>query len=117
LYTREDGKSSFECVKVELKDGRSSLFSSSRIQITALPPHYSPGWHNVRERTLVATIGGSGEMGTGDGQKLALKPGTLVLIEDTTGQGHWSSNGPDGRLAIMLPLAEGELLQHEAPSV
>jgi hypothetical protein len=107
LYTREDGKSSFERLRVELKEGRSSLFSSDRIQIAALAPHYSPGWHNVRERTLVATLSGSGEMESGDGQKIELKPGTLVLIEDTTGQGHWSGNGPQGRLMMLLPLPDG----------
>ena len=111
LYSRKDGISSFECLKVELKDGRSGLFSSDRIQIAALAPHYEVGWHNVRERTLVATIGGSGEMEAGDGQKLGLRPGTMVLIEDLTGQGHRSSNGPEGRLALFLTLPEDVSLQ------
>ena len=111
LYSRPDGVSSFECLKVELKDGRSALFSSDRIQIAELAPHYEVDWHNVRERTLVATIGGSGEMEAGDGQRIELKPGTMVLIEDLTGRGHRSSNGPEGRLALFLPLADDVSLQ------
>jgi hypothetical protein len=111
LYARPDGVSSFEQLDVELKEGRSSLFSSDRVQFTKLAPNYDTGWHNVSERTLVATIGGSGEMETGDGQKIELKPGTVVLIEDTTGHGHRSSNGPAGRLALFLPLAEGVSIQ------
>jgi hypothetical protein len=31
----------------------------------------------------------------------------MVLIEDTTGAGHRSSNGPEGRVALFVPLAEG----------
>jgi mannose-6-phosphate isomerase-like protein (cupin superfamily) len=107
LYPRPDGVSTFECLKVELKDGRSGVFASDHIQIAQLAPHYKVDWHNVSERTLVATIGGSGEMEAGDGQKIELKPGTMVLIEDLTGHGHRSSNGPDGRLALFLPIADG----------
>ncbi|HWC31134.1 MAG TPA: hypothetical protein VG845_13725 [Dehalococcoidia bacterium] len=108
LYPRPDGVSTFECLKVELKEGRSGAFASDRIQIAQLPPFYKVDWHNVRERTLVTTIGGSGEMEAGDGQKIELKPGTMVLIEDLTGDGHRSSNGPEGRLAIFVPLAADE---------
>jgi hypothetical protein len=111
LYPRQDGVSTFECLKIELRDGRSGLFSSDRIQIATLAPHYKVDWHNVRERTLVATIGGSGEMEAGDGQKIELKPGTIVLIEDLTGHGHRSSNGPEGRTALFMPLAEGVSIQ------
>jgi len=111
LFARADGVSSFEPIKVVLKDGRSSLFPSAGWQFTALAPNYDTGWHNVPARTLVTTIGGSGEMETGDGQKIDLKPGTIVLIEDTTGAGHRSSNGPEGRLALFLPLPEGVVLQ------
>ena len=111
LFARPDGVSSLERIKVELKNGRSSLFTSSGWQFTALAPDYETGWHNVPGRTLVTTIGGSGEMETGDGQRIDLKPGTVVLIEDTTGAGHRSSNGPEGRLALFLPLPADVALQ------
>jgi hypothetical protein len=107
LYARPDGITTFECLKVQLKEGRSGLFASERIQIARLAPHYQVDWHNVKERTLVATIGGWGEMEAGDGQKIELTPGTMVLIEDLTGHGHKSSNGPEGRLALFLPIADG----------
>lgn len=111
LYARPDGVSSLELMRVDLADGRSSPFVSERVQFAALAPHYDTGWHNVPERTLVLTVGGSGEMETGDGQKIELRPGTIVLIEDTTGAGHRSSNGPEGRVALFVPLAEGVSLQ------
>jgi hypothetical protein len=111
LYAKPDGVSSLELLEVDLGEGRSSSFASDRVQFAALAPHYETGWHNVRERTLVLTVGGSGEMETGDGQKIELKPGTIVLIEDMTGAGHRSSNGPEGRVALFVPLAEGVSLQ------
>ena len=111
LYARADGVSSLELLKVDLGDGRSNPFASNRVQFAALAPQYETGWHNVAERTLVLTVGGSGEMETGDGQKIELKPGTVVLIEDTTGAGHRSSNGPEGRVALFVTLAEGVSLQ------
>ena len=107
LYAQPDGVSSFELIRVDLGGGRSSPFASDRAQFVALAPHYDTGWHNVAERTLVVTVAGSGEMEAGDGQKIELKPGTIVLIEDTTGAGHRSSNGPEGRITLLLPLAEG----------
>lgn len=111
LYARPDGVSSLELLKVDLSNGRSTPFASDRAQFAALAPHYETGWHNVPERTLVLTVAGSGEMETGDGQKIELKPGTIVLIEDTTGAGHRSGNGPDGRTTLLVPLAEGVSLQ------
>jgi hypothetical protein len=111
LYARPDGVSSFELLNVDLGAGRSNPFASDQVQFAALAPHYDTGWHNVRERTLVLTIGGWAEMETGDGQKIELKPGTAVLIEDTTGAGHRSVNGPEGRVALFVTLAEGISLQ------
>jgi len=110
LYARPDGVSSLELLRIDLSAGKSNPFGSDRVQFAALAPHYETGWHNVPERTLVLTVGGSGEMETGDGQKIDLKPGTMVLIEDTAGAGHRSSNGPEGRVALFVPLAEGQSL-------
>ena len=107
LYARPDGVSSLELLKLDLGAGRTDPFASDRVQFAALAPHYETGWHNVAERTLVLTVGGSGEMEAGDGQKIDLRPGTMVLIEDTTGAGHRSSNGSEGRVALFVPLAEG----------
>lgn len=107
IYAGPDGVSRLESLTVELRNGRSTVFPTTGWQFAALAPHYETGWHIVPERTLVTTIGGSGEMETGDGQKIELKPGTTVLIEDISGAGHRSSNGPEGRLALFIPLPEG----------
>jgi quercetin dioxygenase-like cupin family protein len=56
---------------------------------------------------MIATISGEGELETGDGQKLTVKPGVITLIEDLTGKGHLTRNGPEGRLAVIMPLDDG----------
>jgi len=56
-------------------------------------------------RQMICTIEGEGEIETGDGQKLAVKPGVITLIEDLTGVGHITRIGPQGRLCVFMPLA------------
>jgi hypothetical protein len=55
---------------------------------------------------MIATIAGEGEIETGDGQELTVKPGVLTLIEDLTGKGHITRNGPQGRLCVFMPLKD-----------
>jgi hypothetical protein len=61
-------------------------------------------WHVGPRRQLIATIAGEGELETGDGQKLRVKRGVLTLIDDLTGKGHLTRNGPQGRLCVFMPL-------------
>ena len=63
------------------------------------------------QRRLIATIAGEGELETGDGQKLTVKPGVLTLIDDLTGKGHLTRNGPEGRLCVFMPLDAGTAVE------
>jgi hypothetical protein len=43
---------------------------------------------------------------------VAAGPGHINLIEDTTGKGHITRNfGPDDRIALTIPLADGVVIQ------
>lgn len=106
LFALPDGTSSMECIKVKLEGGRSSLFAGSGVQIVSMAANNEVAWHTGPRRQLIATIAGEGEIETGDGQKLTVKPGVLTLIEDLTGKGHITRNGPEGRLCVFMPLAE-----------
>jgi quercetin dioxygenase-like cupin family protein len=58
-------------------------------------------------RQYVITLSGRGEVDTGDGQKIAIGPGQIDLIEDTTGKGHITTNlGPEDRIVVTIPLAD-----------
>ena len=106
IFTLSDGRSSMECLKVKLEGGRSSLFAGTGVQIVSMSANNEVPWHTGPRPQLIATIGGEGGIETGDGQKLAVKPGVITLIEDLTGKGHITRNGPQGRLCVFMPLAE-----------
>jgi quercetin dioxygenase-like cupin family protein len=111
LFTLPDGTSSMQPVKVSLENGRSALIAGSGAQIVQMQPGTSVDWHVGPRRQLIATIAGEGELETGDGQKLTVKAGVLTLIEDLTGKGHLTRNGPQGRLCVFMPLAADAAVQ------
>jgi quercetin dioxygenase-like cupin family protein len=104
IFSLADGTSSMERIKVELPGGRSSLFAGTGVQIVSMAPSTSVDWHVGPRRQMIATVAGEGEIETGDGQILTVKPGVLTLIEDLTGKGHLTRNGPHGRLCVFMPL-------------
>ena len=53
------------------------------------------------------TLSGRGELEVADGKKVAVGPGHINLIEDTTGKGHITRNlGPEDRIVVTIPLAD-----------
>ena len=104
IFTLPDGKSSMERIKVALPNGRSTMFAGKGVQIVSMQASTDVNWHVGPRRQMIATIAGEGEIETGDGQKLVVKPGVLTLIEDLTGIGHITRNGPQGRLCVFMPL-------------
>lgn len=104
LFTMPDGTSSMEPVKVAIPGGRSKLLGGTGVQIVSMAGNNQSTWHVGPRRQLIATLTGEGELETGDGQKLTVKPGVITLIEDLTGKGHLTRNGPEGRLCVFMPL-------------
>ena len=104
LFTLPDGTSSMERIEVKLPGGRSPTFAGKGVQIVSMAPNNEATWQVGPRRQMIATLAGEGELETGDGQKLAVKPGVITLIEDLTGKGHLTRNGPEGRLCVFMPL-------------
>ena len=104
LFSMPDGTSSMECIKVKLEGGRSSLFAGTGVQVVTMAPNNEVDWHVGPRRQIICTIAGEGELETGDGQKLTVKPGVITLIDDLTGKGHITRIGPEGRLCVFMPL-------------
>lgn len=70
-----------------------------------------PGWHTGPARQFVITLSGSSEVEVSGGVHVLAGPGHINLIEDTTGKGHITRNfGPDDRIALTIPLAEGVVI-------
>jgi len=68
---------------------------------------YSLDWHRAPNRQFVITLSGRAEIEVAGGKKVAVGPGHINLIEDTTGKGHITRNlGTEDRIAITIPLAD-----------
>jgi len=97
LYTGDDGQSHFEDVPVEMVDQEmrgliSDPWTASAVQFREVGGDYALDFHCAPRRQLVVNLTGSVEIELGSGERRVLGPGTILLAEDTTGQGHISRN-------------------------
>ena len=112
IYTGEDGRTHVEEVEVPLQTRGSGGALSEPVDVTQLmfrrtSPDYFLDWHNAPRRQYVITLSGEAEVELYDGTKVPLRPGTILLAEDTTGQGHISRGvGTEERISLFIPLAE-----------
>ena len=114
IYTGDDAKTHVEEYEVPLeRRGQSATELAEPIPVTSVqfrrtsPEYYLP-FHNAPRRQFVITLAGESEVELGDGTKIRLYPGHILLAEDIDGQGHISrALGSDDRISLFLPLAEG----------
>jgi hypothetical protein len=82
---------------------------------TAASPADSKEWHTGPARQFAITLTGNSEVEVSGGVHVAAGPGHINLIEDTTGKGHITRNfGPEDRVVITIPLADGVLVEGKA---
>ena len=111
IYTGDDGRSHFEDVPIELIDyemmGRiSKPWGASGVQFREVGGDYLLDYHTAPRRQLVVNLTGSVEIEVGSGEKRLLGPGTILLAEDTDGEGHISRNvGGEPRTCLFVHLA------------
>lgn len=111
IYTGDDGKSHFEDVDIELEDlgarGHiSAPWPASSVMFRTVEGDYHIDFHTAPRRQLVVNLTGHVDIETGDGTVRRMGPGSILLAEDTTGQGHISravDNEP--RQCLFIPLA------------
>ncbi len=116
VYSGDDGQSHIEefepdfgpFVDTEGAHGEATaLESATGITIRRNPPGYFLDYHCAPRRQYTITIAGELEVGTGDGTVRRLGPGTVLLAEDLTGQGHTTRVvGNETRVTIVVPLAD-----------
>lgn len=112
IYTGDDGKTHAEELEVPLTQARATTELSEPVPITSVQfrrnsPDYFIDWHTAPRRQYVVTLAGESEVEIGDGTKIRLYPGHILLAEDVTGQGHISrAVGSADRISLFLPLAD-----------
>jgi hypothetical protein len=110
VYTGADGRSHFEDVDVELSEGGafgriSRMVAARGVLFREVDGDYSLDFHNAPRRQYVVNLSGSVDLEVGDGTVRRLGPGSVLLAEDTTGEGH-RSRAVDGaaRTCLFIPL-------------
>ena len=107
IYTGADGLSHAEQVEMMLTGNGTSEMKATSVEFSRRPPGPVSDWHVGPRRQFVITLSGRAEIEVGGGQKVAIGPGHISLIEDTTGKGHTTHNlGPDDRIVVTIPLAD-----------
>ena len=110
IFTGPDGQSHFEDLTVELDDlasmGRiSKRWPGTGVQFREVDGDYHLDFHVAPRRQLVVNLTGSVEIEIGSGEKRILGPGSILLAEDKTGQGHISRNvGGEPRTCLFVHL-------------
>ena len=87
IFSRPDGTSSMEQIDVPVPNGSSRLIAGQGVILRSMPHDRAAEWHTAPRRQMLATIAGEGEIETGDGQVLVVKPGVITLVEDLEGKG------------------------------
>jgi len=106
IYTCAGGLSCAEEVPMPLSAGGvSEMMKASGAQFSRRSPGPVSEWHVGPRRQYVITLSGRAELTVGNGTKVAVGPGHITLIEDTTGKGHLTQNlGPGDRIVVTIPL-------------
>ena len=96
VYADENGESCFDEVFYPLTDRGLIGALSDKITVKELIfRKVLPGYndlHNAPQKQYVVLLDGGVEIETSTGEKRAFQQGEVLLMEDTTGKGHRSSN-------------------------
>ena len=97
VFTGPDGQSHFDDVEISFDDYGamgliSKLWPGAGVQFRQVTGDYNLDFHVAPRRQLVVNLIGSVEIEVGSGDKRLLGQGSILLAEDTTGQGHISRN-------------------------
>ena len=112
IWSNESGSSSFEEGTITLPGGRAgdaigAAFPANSVSFRETQPGHDLAWHDAPTHQLVLTLTGTLEFETRDGQRFVIRPGDVLLAEDTTGSGHrWRLLGgePWRRAYVVLPI-------------
>lgn len=110
VYTGDDGESHFETIEVALSESRygslSAMYEAEGIVFRETPVGGELDFHNAPRRQFVVTLSGLVEIEVGDGSKVQLGGGDILLADDVTGRGHITRDLEGPRRSLFIPLPE-----------
>jgi hypothetical protein len=105
IITDADGLSHFRDGEIELNEtvlgplipplGASAHLPAGDFYLLTFPPGIQMDWHPAPRRLFHFFLAGQSQVSVSDGETRTFGPGSIVLAEDTTGQGHTTSNPGD----------------------
>jgi quercetin dioxygenase-like cupin family protein len=112
IWTAEDGNSLFEEGTIDLTHGERGDVLSDKAVATRISFRetkaggiYAP--HQAPTRQFVITLSGTLEFKTVPGATFVIRPGDILLAEDTTGSGHsWRLTDEDPWRRVYVILAD-----------
>lgn len=113
LWTGSDGASHVEVGRLDMAPGRnddlvSAVMSATHVTVEETAGGGSLAWHTAPVRQLVVTLAGTLNFSTRDSERFTLRPGDVLLAEDTAGSGHrWQLEGSDPWRRMYVVLADG----------
>jgi hypothetical protein len=115
LYADSDGESHFSDEEMELTAVNfappappiniSASTPAKHFALLNSPEGWFGDWHPTPYRQFFFLLSGKVETGVSDGEVRLFGPGSILLVEDTTGRGHTSRVIDEG-LAVSVQLAE-----------
>ena len=75
---------------------------SSNVRFWHNASGFDADWHPTGQRQVVLVLAGALEVEASDGETREFKPGSVLLVEDTTGKGHRSHSSGDVELLLAL---------------
>ena len=113
LWTGDDAESHFEEGWIELEPGAHGDLLTGKIPAASVSFEETArggtlDWHTAPVRQLVVTLSGVLDFETRAKQHFILKPGVILLAEDTAGGGHaWQLTGAEPWRRVYVVLAPG----------
>lgn len=111
VYSDENGESRFEDVLVPMNEAGeigslSEAQSVKSIIFREVEPSYDYDFHNAPQRQYIILLDGGGiEIENSLGEKRQFQSGEILLVEDTTGKGHRTTNLlPEKRRSVFITL-------------
>jgi quercetin dioxygenase-like cupin family protein len=115
LYSDADGVSHFKTEQMDFKPlpgaGASQSLTMHVLEgaqgatLLRLRQGAMEDWHIAPRTQFLIAVQGESEVTTGDGKTLRVKPGDVVLMDDTKGKGHKTAAvGPQDHVALVVPV-------------
>ncbi len=112
LYADADGVSHFRDEQLTIQSTASgpaalTISQAPGATLLALKHGAKEDWHRAPRRMYLIALTGMSEVTAGDGQVRRFGPGSIVLMDDTTGKGHITrAVGNQDHIALTVPAPE-----------